>query len=89
MERFFASGQAVDVVLVVLAIEAFWLVMRGCPVRTVLSMLMPAALILLGLRAALTGAGWQWVAVPLALSFPVHLWDLATRFPPRRRSEKA
>lgn len=88
MERFFASGHAVDVVLVVLAVEAIWLVARGHRWRIVLLMLLPAALILLGLRAAITGMAWPWVAIPLALSFPVHLFDLAARFGPRRHIEE-
>lgn len=88
MERFFASGHAVDLVLAVLAIEAVWLIVRGHQARVVLAMLMPAALILLGLRAALTDAAWPWVAIPLALSFPVHLADLAARFQPRRQIGK-
>lgn len=83
MEAFFASGHAVDVVLAVLAIEAIWLVARGRPALAVLTMLLPAALILLGLRAALVGMEWIWIAVPLALSFPVHLADLSRRLPPR------
>lgn len=88
MEGFFASGHAVDLVLGVLAVEAVWLIARGHPPRAVVAMLLPAALILLGLRAALTGMAWPWVAIPLALSFPVHLFDLAARFRPRRQSEK-
>ncbi len=88
MEGFFADGHAVDLVLAVLAVEAVWLMARGHSARAVLAMLLPAALILLGLRAALTGMAWPWVAIPLALSFPVHLLDLAARFGPRRQSEK-
>jgi hypothetical protein len=88
VESFFASGHAVDLVLAVLAVEAVWLMVRGNPPRAVLAMLLPAALILLGLRAALTGMAWPWVAIPLALSFPVHLIDLAARFGPRRHIEK-
>lgn len=41
--------------------------------------LLPGALMILALRAALTGAAWPWVAAPLALSFPVHLADLRRR----------
>lgn len=80
MERFFASGHAVDFVLVVLAVEAVWLMLRRCSPSDVLTMLLPAALILLGLRAALTGMAWPWIAAPLALSFPAHLADLRRRF---------
>ncbi|WP_233998049.1 hypothetical protein [Erythrobacter sp. QSSC1-22B] len=79
METFFASGHAVDFVLAVLAVELIVLLRRGWSLRDALAMLLPAALMLLGLRAALTGAGWVWVALPLALSLPVHLLDLARR----------
>lgn len=85
MEDFFASGHAVDVVFAVLAIEALWLVRRGRDPRVVALMLLPAVLILLGLRAALTDMAWPWVAAPLALSFPVHLADLAARFGQRHQ----
>ncbi len=74
---FFANGHAVDAVLAVLALEAVWLTARR---RTdVLPALLPAVPILLALRAALTGGGWPWVAGWLAISLPVHLWDLSRR----------
>lgn len=80
MEALFASGHAVDIVLVVIAIEAgvlFWRsILRPFDIVT---MLLPAVLILLGLRAALVGADWPWIATPLALAFPVHLADLLRR----------
>ena len=79
MEQYFASGHAVDFVLAVLALELIVLLRRGWSSLDALAMLLPAALMLLGLRAALTGADWVWVAVPLALSLPVHLLDLARR----------
>ncbi|MFX5344425.1 hypothetical protein ABTC63_21560, partial [Acinetobacter baumannii] len=44
-----------------------------------LALLAPAALIVLGLRGALTGAAWPWIAAPLALSLPAHLLDLGIR----------
>lgn len=79
MESFFASGHAVDFVLAVLAVELVVLLRRGWSPGDALAMLLPAALMLLGLRAALTGAAWPWIALPLALSLPVHLLDLARR----------
>jgi hypothetical protein len=39
---------------------------------------------MLGLRAALVGASWPWIALPLAASFPVHLVDLLRRGAPRQ-----
>ena len=78
MNWLFASGHAVDIVLVVIAIEFGWLVSaaRWKPIDALLR-LAPGALILLSLRGALTGADWRWIALPLLMSFPVHVADLA------------
>ncbi|MFM9827960.1 MAG: hypothetical protein ACKVOB_04330 [Sphingomonas sp.] len=74
---FFNSGHAADLVLAVLAAEAVWLVAcAGWPVWKMLLCLMPGALMMVALRAALTGAGWPWVALALAASFPVHVADI-------------
>ena len=80
MQWLFASGHAADCVLGVLAIEALWL--RGARRwgwGAILGLLGPAALIVLGLRAALVGADWWWIALPLAASLPLHLMDLRAR----------
>jgi hypothetical protein len=80
MEEFFASGHAADLILGVLLIEAAWLrFSRGWTIAQLAGLLGPAALIVLGLRAALTGADWWWIALPLAASLPLHLMDLAAR----------
>ncbi len=79
MEALFASGHAADIVLGVLALEAMLLATRGWKASAILGLLGPAALIVLGLRAALTGAEWYWVALPVALSFPLHMLDLRLR----------
>lgn len=79
MESLFASGHAADIVLAALLIEGIWLALRGWPLRTLMTMLLPAALIVLGLRAALVGAAWPWISLPIALSFPVHLADVTAR----------
>ena len=77
----FDSGHAADIILGVLAIEAVWLRRyRGWSGQAIVGLLGTAALIVLGLRAALVGAEWWWVAVPLAASLPLHLMDLRTRF---------
>ena len=84
MQAFFASGHAVDVVLVVIALEATWLIgtrrMRPWPVVLVLG---PGVFILLGVRAALVGAEWWWISLALLASFPLHLLDLRRRLPVR------
>lgn len=76
----FESGHAADVILGVLAIEAVWLRhWRRWSWRAIAGLLGPAALIVLGLRAAMVGAAWWWIALPLAVSLPLHLMDLRTR----------
>jgi hypothetical protein len=79
MTEFFASGRAVDLVLAVLLMEALWLRWRGQRWADIAPALLPAVLMMLGLRAALTGMHWTFVSVPLALAFPVHLYDLRRR----------
>lgn len=80
IEVFFASGHAADLILVVLLCEAVWLRWRrDWNWGRVTGLIGPAALIVLGLRAALTGADWWWIALPLAVSLPLHLLDLRAR----------
>ena len=77
---FFASGHAADLVLAVLATEALWLWRaKGWRWARIAGLIGPAVFIVLALRAALVGAGWEWVAVLLALSLPLHLMDLRGR----------
>lgn len=77
---FFRSGHAVDLVLAVIVLEFAWLsVRRRGPMLALILALAPGACLLLALRAALTGAGWPWVALALAASFPFHIADLISR----------
>ena len=80
LARLFASGHAVDLVLAVMAVEGAWLVSlaRRSAADVVLALL-PGALLLVALRAALTGAGWAWVALFVTLSLPAHLADMRRR----------
>lgn len=67
-------------ILAVLLLEAMWLTrVRGWRGGDVALRLLPGALMLLALRAALTGLAWPWIALTLAASFPVHLANLARR----------
>lgn len=77
MNRFFESGLAIDLMLAVVAVEAAWLAMRGH--RALVTALLPGVFLMLGLRAALTGQGWQWIALWLTLSLPAHVWDMRRR----------
>ncbi|MBX9747152.1 MAG: hypothetical protein K2X34_09640 [Hyphomonadaceae bacterium] len=84
MQDFVISGRAVDVVLLVIAVEFLVLVSasRGGRVRAAVTWffaLMPGVMLLLALRAALVGVGWPWVAALIAASFPFHLVDLMRR----------
>jgi hypothetical protein len=83
MSAFFSSGHAVDVILAVLAIEAIALIvtLRRRPVGTVAAAAAPGIFLLFALRESLTGAGWEWIAFWLVLSFPAHLMDLWLRPP--------
>jgi hypothetical protein len=80
----FASGHVVDLVLGVIAAEFLALAWRdrrrpgGRRVDLALGFA-PGVCLLLALRAALTGAGWVWVAVWLTVSFPFHIADLMRR----------
>ena len=77
MNALFATGHAVDIVLLVIAIEAVWLVAKArWTVVAVLLRLGPGALMLLAVRFALTDMGWPWIAAALLASFPLHLADL-------------
>jgi hypothetical protein len=80
IETFFSDGYAADLVLAVLALEALWLKLaQGWGWARIAGLIGPAAFIVLALRAALVGAGWEWVALLLALSLPLHLMDLRGR----------
>ena len=83
MEDLFTSGHAVDIVLIVLALEGAFLIARRRKAIDVILMLAPAALILIALRVALTGGNWWIMAILLAASFPVHIADLRRRGLPR------
>ena len=79
MNGFISGGHVADVVLMVLLLEAIVLRTRRWRMADIATMLLPAAFMLVALRAALTGANWPWIALPLAASFPVHLADLRRR----------
>jgi hypothetical protein len=80
MQGIFDSGRAVDLVLLIMLAEGMllWSRKRAGAVDIALALL-PGALILLGVRAALTGAAWPMIALPIALSWPIHLLDIRRR----------
>lgn len=86
----FASGHAADLVLLVMVFELFWLVItNGWRVSDTLLRLGPGALMVIALRNAVTGLDWRWIALPLLLSFPVHLLDLSRSVRPGDRRHRA
>jgi hypothetical protein len=93
MQALFDSGMAADLVLGALLLEAIglWALARfagrGPSLMPLLPFLLAGAAFALALRAALTGAGWAWVALPLLAAFAAHVWDIARRW--RQGAEEA
>ena len=84
MQTFFTTGHAVDLVLAFMAVEAVVLVTMKRRALTVVLTILPGAVMMLALRAALTGADWPvsgdlGVAIWLTVSLPLHLADLRHR----------
>lgn len=86
MRGFFDSGAVADLILAMLLLEAIAIALyhritgRGLALAAVLPFLLAGAAFALSLRAALTGAGWPLVALPLLAALAAHLWDLAARW---------
>lgn len=85
MEEFFTSGRAIDVILAVMVIEAILLIVyrtktrSGPTVAQTVSNIASGAMIMLAVRSALTGAGWEQTAMFLLAAFVAHLVDLKLR----------
>jgi hypothetical protein len=83
MAELFASGRIIDLILVLLVVEGLALLAwqrwfrQGPQPLDLLPNLVAGGLLLVALRAALTGAAWPWIALPLALALPAHLADLS------------
>jgi len=92
MNGLFSSGRVVDAVLAFMLIELIALVFvrqRGASLfrpRDVMVNFGAGAALLLALRAALRGSGWQPVALWLLVGLGFHLWDLWLRRRPRPMS---
>jgi hypothetical protein len=89
IEGLFADGRVADLILLVLALEAAWLLTRPAnrsrtAALDVVTALAPGACLVLALRGALTGADWRLIGLALAASLPAHLIDLQRRRPGRR-----
>jgi hypothetical protein len=86
MAEMFASGRLVDLILVIVAIEAVYLLVywrsTGCGVSPgdLLPNLCAGALLLLALRLSLVGEGWKLSCGSLAAAGVAHLVDLKRRW---------
>ncbi len=90
LAELFASGRAADIAIGFMAVEAAILWLFGArlglrmPGAALAAMLLAGLFLLLALRAALTGAGWPWIATFLVLALAAHAADLGQRLVRRR-----
>ena len=86
MAELFASGRVVDLILVLVALEALALLgwrlarRRGPSVAMLLANLASGAALMLAVRAALTGAHWIAVAAFLLAALAAHVTEMCLRF---------
>lgn len=86
MAALFESGRIVDLILGMMLLEALALGIwrrrtgRGVPLPGLLTNLAAGACLLLALRAALGGDGWEMVAVWLGAGLATHVADLRGRW---------
>ncbi len=90
MDSFFASGDAVLLVLAFMAFELIVLILirKKMPVRLepleLIVGVSAGSALLLALREALREAKWQRVAIWLIVALACHMWDLKLRLATRR-----
>jgi hypothetical protein len=83
MSAWFASGQVIDAILMLMVAEGALLCAirarygRGLSVGTVATLLASGGALMLALRAALTGAPWETVSAFLVAGLIAHLIDVA------------
>jgi hypothetical protein len=86
VEALFQTGRIVDLILLLMVVEGAGLLLlrrrlgRGMPASEILAFLAAGATLMLGLRAALVGAGWGWIALALAVGGAAHLAFLLLRW---------
>ncbi|ABD86868.1 hypothetical protein [Rhodopseudomonas palustris] len=86
MAELFANGHFVDLILVVVVLEAAFLIglwrwkRRGVPPGDFLPNLISGALMLLALRLTLAGGGWQSAIACLSAAGVAHLYDIVRRW---------
>ena len=86
MAGFMASGGAVAVILLGMAVEAAVLVLlfrtrgQGVPPRLLLPNLGAGACLIAASGAALRGVAWEWVSALLLAGLVLHVVDLRARW---------
>lgn len=90
MSEFFTSAHAIDLVLLLIGLEALGLIllwrMRLCPLPplSTLLILAPGTCLLLASRAALAGAAWGLISLLFLVALIIHLIDLRQRWQERK-----
>lgn len=84
LETLFASGLIIDLILVLVVVEAIvlaaWPRLRGAMgLVDIVSLLAPGVMLMLAIRTALTGAPHTITAALLAAALACHVWDVARR----------
>ncbi len=86
MAELFASGRVIDLILVLVLVEAIALGLlhrltgQGVALRDLIGLLLAGACLLVAVRLALTRADWVWIGLWLGLALCAHLLDLAMRW---------
>lgn len=86
MGELFHSGRIIDLILIMLMLEAAWITYnyhrnhRGPAPADACANLAAGACLLLAVRAALVDAAWPWVALGLAAALAAHIWDMKRRW---------
>jgi anti-sigma factor RsiW len=86
IEGLFASGRIAELIAGLVAIEAIALGLvfmragRAARVPSLLANLAAGGALLMALRAAIVGSGWQSVGIFLGLAFAAHIADVALRW---------
>ena len=85
MEDFVQSGRLTNVILVIMAVELavfsffLWRRNQGLGLLSFVASMLSGASLVLALRAALTDAGWFYVALYISASLLAHLAEIAIR----------
>lgn len=84
LEALFASGRIIDLILVLVLVEAvllaLWPRLRGSmSLIDIAGFLLPGVMLMLAVRAALVGAPYTLTAAVLAAAFVFHILDVARR----------